>query len=252
MDLALGQVALACAAAALAGAINAVGGGGTFVTFPTLLWLGLPAIEANATSSAALWLGFVGSMWAYRQQFKTYAHQAKSLVLVSTIGSAIGAAVLLAFDDAAFARLVPWLVGTATLLFAVAPWLQRRAAEATAPTQTATTALLVVQLAIAVYGGYFGGGMGILMLAAFATCGMADVHGGNALKSLLAFVINATAVLVFAGFGPLRWSLAVPMAVAAVAGGYAGAKLATGQTPQVVRRLVLALGAAVTIAFFCK
>ncbi len=238
---------MAAAAATVAGALNAVAGGGTFVTFGALVLLGVPAMTANATSTAALWLGFVGSIWGYRQHLPAARPLLPALGAVSIVGSAFGAWLLIRLGDATFERAVPWLLGAATLLFALAPRLQRHATAAGQPPRLVP--LVVAQVGIAIYGGYFGGGIGILMLSAFAMCGPSDLHAANGLKSLLAFAINTAAVVVFGAIGPLHWGLAAAMALGAAGGGWLGARLATRTAVGTLRWLVVAVGAVLTLLF---
>lgn len=252
MDSVDWRLLAAVAAAVVGGAVNAVAGGGTFVTFGTLVALGVPAVAANATSTAALWLGFVGSAWGYRQHLPAARPLLPALGAVSVVGAALGAWLLLVLGDAAFQRAVPYLLAAATVLFAVAPRLQRTAQAQPQPHAPRLLPLLCVQIAIAVYGGYFGGGIGILMLSAFAVCGMADLHAANGLKSLLAFAINTAAVAVFGVLGPVQWRLALVMAAGAALGGWLGARLATRSATGAVRWLVVAIGAVLTVVFWIR
>ncbi|MBM4342554.1 MAG: sulfite exporter TauE/SafE family protein [Deltaproteobacteria bacterium] len=250
MDFDVAIAAPAVAAALMAGAVNAIAGGGTFVTFGVLVALGVPALEANATSTAALWLGFVGSTWGYRRHLGPARALLPALGPVSVAGAALGAWLLVRLGDDAFQRAVPWLLATATVLFAVAPRLQGLRDPADRAPRVAP--LIGAQVVIAVYGGYFGGGIGILMLTAFALCGIGDLLAANGLKGLLAFAINAAAVAVFGAIGPVRWPLALTMAIAAALGGWLGAHVATRSTAVAVRWFVVATGALLTVAFFCK
>lgn len=230
-------------------AINAVAGGGSFLTFPALLWAGMPPIAANATSTVALWPGSLGSAWGYRGELSEVRRWLLPLGLVSAVGGWVGARLLLATGDQAFANLMPLLLGGATLLLALQgrlmPHLQRLAPRAS----TSMVALLAAQAAIAVYGGYFGGGMGILMLAAFAVLGLRDLHVANGLKSLLGAGINGVAVMVFAASHQVAWRYALPMVGASVAGGYLGARLARRVRPELVRQIAVVTGALLTLWF---
>ncbi len=232
-----------------AAAINSVAGGGSFLTFPALLWAGMTPIAANATSTVALWPGSLSSAWGYRGELAEVKRWLLPLGVVSAVGGWVGARLLLATSDQAFANLIPLLLGTATLLLALQgqlmPWLQRLAGGRS----SSGAALLAVQAAIAVYGGYFGGGMGILMLAAFALLGLRNLHVANGLKSLLGAGINGVAVVVFAASGQVAWRLALPMVVTSMAGGYLGARLARQVRPALVRQLLVVTGALLTLWF---
>lgn len=242
--------AMALAAAFAGGAINAVAGGGSFLTYPALLALGLPPVCANATSTLALWPGSAASAWALRGQLRPAVGVAGPLLLVCASGSSLGAWLLLRGGDASFAKAVPWLFALATVLFAAAPWLVGRLRRG--GDRLALVPLLAVQFAVATYGGYFGGGQGILMLAAFALCGIGDPLAANALKSLLGWATNGTALLIFAGFGPVQWQAGLPMLLCGIAGGYAGARLSLRVPAAVLRAAVVVLGAAATALLFLR
>lgn len=242
------ELAVLVAAAVAAGAINSVAGGGSFLTFPALLLSGVSPIAANATNTLALWPGSVASAGAYRRDL---AHERRALLVlaaVSLAGGLVGAVLLLGTPEQTFAALVPWLLGGATLLFAVGPRLTRGRPARWG--QLGTVAAL--QFLIAVYGGYFGGGMGILMLAGLSLLGMTDIHAMNGLKVLLGVVINGIALVAFAFAGVLVYPIGLAMAVGAVVGGYGGPLLAK-RVPQVwVRRFVLAVGVVLTGYFFVR
>jgi hypothetical protein len=236
------------------GALNAVAGGGSFFTFPVLILLGVPPIVANATSTVALWPGGVASAVAYRRELGRRRAGLIALSLASLAGGGLGAWLLLWSGDVTFARLVPWLLLTATVLFAASGPLVARLRAADRPALPPNRWILgaIVQLAIAVYGGYFGGGMGILMLAAFALSGMPDVHEANARKSWLGALINGVAVVTFIAAGKVRWAEALIMVVGAIMGGYGGAALARRIDPAPVRRFVVGAGLVLTVVFFLR
>ncbi len=245
----LGQSALILAASTVGCAVNSVAGGGSFFTFPVLVFGGMAPIAANATSTVGIWPGSLASTWAYRKDVSALRAQLPVLTVASLAGGLLGALLLLWTRNETFARIVPWLLLTATLLFAVSgravAWLRARNRGALHP------ALLVAgQFAIAAYGGYFGGGMGILMLAAYALAGLTDVHAMNGLKSLLGAAINAAAVVTFVLAGIVQWPQAMLMVAGSVAGGYFGARLAKRVPAARVRQLVIATGAAMTLKFF--
>ncbi|HEX8995029.1 MAG TPA: sulfite exporter TauE/SafE family protein [Ktedonobacterales bacterium] len=268
-------------AAILAGALNSVAGGGSFISFPTLLFTGVPSIAANATNTVALWPGSLASIPPYRKDF---AHERRELVIfsiVSVIGGVLGAIILLRTPQPLFQRMIPWLLLIATLIFAfgnnAAQWLrslrervqpddvadpamsetgeQREKSEAGSLTRITPGALVVVlliQFVIALYGGFFGGGIGIMMLAGFALLGMRDIHAMNALKVVLASVINGVAIVAFAIAGAIYWPQALLMVVGSVIGGYGGAALAHRVPPRYVRWFAIAVGLIISAYFFIK
>lgn len=260
-------------AAILAGALNSVAGGGSFISFPTLLFTGVPSIAANATNTVALWPGSLASIAPYR---KDLTHERRELILfssVSVVGGVLGAVILLRTPQALFQRMVPWLLLIATLIFAfgnnVALWMRRRrgapAASAADGAMADATAIgadtphiapgamvivLVIQFIIALYGGFFGGGIGIMMLAGFALLGMRDIHAMNALKVVLASVINGVAIIAFAIAGAIYWPQALLMVVGSIIGGYSGAALAHRVPAQYVRWFAISVGLVISAYFF--
>jgi uncharacterized membrane protein YfcA len=236
-------------AAAIGGAINAVAGGGSFVCFPALLLVGVPPIAANATNTIALWPGTVASAVAYRRELEDVRRELIALGIASLAGSWVGATLLLETSNRAFVLFVPWLLLFATLVFSFGGAIGRRLVRgAPAPLGLA----IVVQSAIAVYGGYFGGGMGIMMLAVLSLLGMSELHRMNALKTVLATVINGVAVVVFIAAHAVAWTPGLVMVVGGIAGGYGGAAMARRVEPRNVRRLVLAIAWTITLYFFAK
>lgn len=248
------SAALLVLAATAGGAMNAVAGGGSFLTFPSLLFAGVPAIPANATSSVALWPGSLASAWGYREDLGHEARVLRWFGAASLVGGLAGALLLLLTPEVTFRALVPWLLLGATAIFAFGPLLARRLRDAGGLSHRVTTrALLVlalVQLLVAVYGGYFGGGIGILMLAAFAAMGMEDIHAMNGLKAVLALLINGVAVAAFLVAGVVRWPEALLMVAGAVLGGYLGARGAKKVDPKWVRAFVIAVGLLLSAYFF--
>ena len=227
-----------------AGALNAVAGGGSFLTFPSLVLAGLPPVSANATSTVALWPGSGASVGAYGREL---GHHGRSRLAVltgaSVVGGLLGALLLLWTPSEVFVRLAPYLLLGATLLYGGAPlWARRRATAIRARAERSLAALAAVQLPIALYGGYFGGGIGILTLAALDMLGLADAREANALKVLLVACVNGTAVVAFALSGAVAWPQAVLMALGSAAGGYWGAGWARRLDPRWLRALVVAVG----------
>ena len=243
------RLLLVVMAAAIGGAINAIAGGGTLVTFPALVGLGVPAIVANATSTVALWPGAIASMYGYRHELAGVRSWAIRFAIPSLLGGLAGALLLLRTPGERFDQIVPWLVLGATLLFVVQrplmAALRKRGGEsvnADPASQPPSVALLLFQFGIAVYGGYFGAGIGILMLAALGFMGFTNIHRMNGLKNWGGLCINVTAAVTFALLGLVNWPVAIAMAAGAMAGGYAGSKLAQRVTKESVRIAVIVIG----------
>lgn len=231
-------------AAVIAGGINSVAGGGSLVSFPTLIWLGVPPIAANATNTTAIWPGTVGSVWGYRQELGSIDPRVYALIVPSVIGGVAGAVLLYRTPAVVFDRLVPFLILFATCLFMAQEPLQRRFNLAAAPPAGSEwlSWTMAFQLAVAVYGGYFGAGIGILMLAALSLMGHTDIHRMNGLKNLLATCINGVAAAYFVTAGLVIWSDALVMAVGALVGGVGGANIARRIGQRAVRRIVVVVG----------
>jgi hypothetical protein len=241
------------ASAVVGGGLNSVAGGGSFLTFPALIVSGVAPIKANATSTVALWPGSLASVGAYRRELASIRH-GKLLSVISLVGGLLGALLLLRTPSATFSALIPYLLLLATALFAFNGPIKGYMATVFKPAEEAKdnlpVPLLVSQLAIAVYGGFFGGGIGILMLAALGLLGLDNIHEMNAIKTLLASCINGIAVATFIIAGAVVWPQALLMLVGAVIGGYAGAATARKLNERLVRRFVIAVGCAMTIYFF--
>jgi len=221
------------------------------VTFPALLALGIPPINANATSTVALWPAAVGSMWGYRDELRGSRPWAIGFALPSLLGGALGAWLLLETPPHAFARLVPWLVLGATALFVIQRPLMRWFAthrDAQQPTDAELTArrppsaILVYQFFVGIYGGYFGAGVGILMLAALGFMGLGSIHRMNGLKNWGGLCMNAVAAGMFAFTSLVSWPFALTMAVGATIGGYMGSRTAQLVPQEMVRGAVVAIG----------
>lgn len=256
MEMTAGTAALLLCSAALGGGLNAVAGGGSFLTFPALLLSGVPPIDANATSTVALLPGSLAGAAAYRGP--RLPHRL-ALLLVSLLGGALGAWLLLRTSQRTFARILPYLMLPATLLFAAGPTLSARlrrrkvaTAEGAVPAGASLGLLLLGQLLIGVYGGYFGGGIGILMLAALSLFGMRDLHAMNALKNLLAGCMNGVAVVTFVAAGIVHWPQAALMAGGAAGGAFLSARYARRLPTWVLRLLVTLVGLAISAYLFVK
>ncbi len=241
--------ALLFAVAMLGGAINSVAGGGSFVTFPALLFAGVSPVTANATSTIALWPGTVASAFAYRRELHDVRRELLPMGLASLVGGLAGSLVLLRTSDSTFVLLIPWLLLFATILFSFGGWVAKSLLRgARAPLALATAS----QVFVAVYGGYFGGGIGIMMLAILALLGMADIHRMNALKTVLGALINGVAVVAFILAGAVAWAPGVVMIAGGITGGYAGAAVARRVDPKHVRWLVLGVAWTMTAYFFVR
>jgi len=228
--------------------MNSVAGGGSFLSFPALVFAGVPAISANATNNAAMWVGTIGSARGYREELREHRALLAPVIAVSIAGSLIGACLLLVTPQTLFLRLIPWLLLFATIVFATSPWLVP--ARATAPRHAPWQ--IVVQFFVAIYGGYFGAGMGIVMLAVLAFSGLPSFNAQNAIKNLLSVSINGVALVPFVIARIVDWRFAVPMAVVALLGGYFGARFFRRVPQRVTRTLVVAIGSAMTIVFFVR
>jgi uncharacterized protein len=242
-------------AAFVAGAINSVAGGGTLVSFPTLIWLGLNSVAANATSTVAIWPGTVGSMFGYRRELRAAEPRFLALIVPSLIGGIAGAVLLRLTPSSVFDRLVPFLILFATLLFMAQESVQRKLKTAGAQGRNSTGWLvgaMLFQLGVALYGGYFGAGIGILMLAALSILGLTDIHEMNALKVILGGTINGIAAAYFIWKGMVYWPYVLVMVVGAIAGGYGGAGVARKLGGRTVRRIVIGIGFSMAVSLFLK
>ena len=241
-------------AGALGGAMNAVAGGGSFVAFPALLFTGVAAIPANATNTLSLWVGTAASGGAYRDRLVTPRRILIPLLIASGVGGLAGALLLIKTPAHTFLRLIPWLMLAATLLFTFGKYLTRyiSANLSHSASNSAIGGASAAELLIATYGGYFGGGIGIMNLALFSALGMTDIHAMNALKVVLVTVINGIAALTFVVNGAVRWPQAIVMIVGAATGGYCAAHYAQKVPPVYVRALVIAIGFGMTAYFFAK
>jgi len=236
------------AAALLAGALNAVAGGGSFLTFPALIWAGVPPIAANATSAIAVSPGYLGSTLGFRQELRELpASRLRQEVLVAGLGGLAGAGLLLLTPGRLFSGLVPWLLLLATLLFALAPRLSRLGQGQGHPGWRLPGLLLV-----SLYGGYFNGGLGIMLMALYSLAGEQQLNTVNALKNLNSFVLSLLSVAAFAWAGAIVWPQAVWMMGLATVGGWLGARWARKLPAQQVRMGVIVTGAVMSLLFFLR
>lgn len=240
----------------IAGMINSIAGGGTLVSFPALVWLGRDPVLANATNAVALWPGSLAAAYGFRRELSTVRRWLLLLVVPSVIGGAVGGWLLLRTPTSTFERLVPFLILIATLLLAAQEMITKRlgtvARAHEKPTRGWVTFVFVFQLIVALYGGYFGAGMGILMLAALGLIGLTDMHQMNGLKNILAVFINGVAAVYFAVANAVLWKDAALLAMGAIAGGLIGARLARSLGRAFVRRAVVVIGLLMTVALLLK
>jgi uncharacterized protein len=246
------RVLIAAAAAFLAGGINSVAGGGTLISFPTLVWLGLAPITGNATSTVAIWPGSLGSIWGFRPELAQVPPRLKWLSISSLIGGGIGAILLRSTPAKLFERLVPFLILFATLLFIAEGPIQRKLRARSGSNSIGMGVAAILTLLVAIYGGYFGAGMSIMMLSALSFVGMSDILQRNALTSVFSLCVNGVAAILFISLGMVDWHYVLPMAIAAAVGGYGAAGLARRAGRVVVRRFVIVVGLAVSLILFVR
>jgi uncharacterized membrane protein YfcA len=243
-------------AAAIAGTLNAVAGGGTFISFPALMATGVPAVEANATNTVALWPGLAASTGAYLKRLDVPRRLLVPLVLTSVVGGFVGSLLLLKTPQHVFLRLVPWLLLGGTLLFALGNQIRALAGRSAVvedwrqSSWKVVTVISFIELLIGIYGGYFGAGIGFITLGMLAALGMHDIHAMGAIRTLLAVVINAAAVLIFVVARAVLWPQCLVMVAGATVGGWFGAHYAQKADPVKVRRVVIGIGFAMTAYYF--
>jgi hypothetical protein len=243
-----------------AGVVNAVAGGGSLVSFPTLLAVGYPTVDANVTNTVSLWPGYLSGALSYRDDLRTQRSRAVALGITGALGGAAGTVLLLVAPASVFDALVPFLVLVAVGLLAVQPriatWVRRRgdlraarrvaAGRSTRP-EHAGAALHLSTFAAATYGGYFGGGLGVILLAVLGIFLPDDLGRLNGLKNGLSLVVNTAALIGFGLFGPVAWAAVAVIGPASLAGGVAGSRLARRLSATVLRRVVIVWGTAVAI-----
>jgi len=237
-----------------AGAVNAIAGGGSFVSFPVLLFTGVPAVAANATNTFALWLGVTASGGAYRRRLNVSRRVAIPLIAASIAGGLLGALLLIRTPAETFLRVIPWLMLAATLLFAFGKYLTAFLAAGISreASNGAVAGASVFELFVAIYGGYFGGGIGIMNLAMFATLGMTDIHAMNALKVVLSSTTNGIATGTFVVAKAIFWPQAMVMTVGAILGGYFSAHYAQRLPQAWIRKFVILVGCGMSAYFFIR
>jgi uncharacterized membrane protein YfcA len=245
---------LLCLAALAAGAVNSIAGGGTLLTFPSLLTVVEPVV-ANATSTVSLVPGSLASGWGYRDEMQAARRWLLLLIWPSLLGGAVGALLVTELDPQFFEALVPWLLLIAATLFLFQPAIARLTGIGKTrelPSPRIQFGIVAFQFFIAVYGGYFGAGIGILMLSSLSLMGISDMNQMNALKCILGACINGVAVVVFIVERKVNWPLALLMSVASIVGGYLGARFARRLNSNIVRWLVIAIGFGMAGLFFYR
>jgi uncharacterized membrane protein YfcA len=256
MGLHFGQAFFLLVAAAIAGALNALAGGGSFISFPALLFIRIPAVAANATNTVALWPGLAASAIAYVKRLNAPPRVLVPLLVTSVAGGWAGALLLLKTPQHTFLRLVPWLLLGGTLLFAFGNSIRSMAGKTAVKDDLrnisghAILASAIAELLVSIYGGYFGAGIGFVTLAMLAMLGMHDIHAMGAIRTLLAVAINAAAVVTFVVAGAVLWPQCAVMIVGSLAGGWFGAHYAQKADPGKVRAVVIGVGISMSAYFF--
>jgi uncharacterized membrane protein YfcA len=230
-----------------AGVANGVAGGGTFITFPTLLGLGIPALQANLSTSVGVVPSYFGSLRVFREQLRPHTKLIKTLAPSCVLGAAAGCALLLNGSASTFRSVVPWLIGAGTLLFAASPLITKRLAHVRHDHAGRRWALYVGIFAVSVYGGYFGAGLGILLLAVMAVSLPLEIYELQGLRNALSIMINVAAAIIFVVHGHLAVQAVVMLLIGTLIGGWFGAWLTLRLSPTLVRVLVILIGAGTTI-----
>jgi uncharacterized membrane protein YfcA len=247
------RIGLLFAAGFIAGLMNAIAGGGTIISFPALIFAGISSISANATSTVALLPGTLAGMLGYRRLLPNIRKWIRAFAVVSLVGGLIGGILLTKTPEPLFNRLVPFLILFATILFTAQPFfahLFRLEATRTSPHWLRTA--IVFQILVSIYGGYFGAGIGILMLASLGLLGFQNIHEMNAVKNVLAFLINAVAAIYFVGKGLIEWPAAAMVAIGAIVGGFSGAHFSQKVPQKMVRVSITIIGLLITAVMFYK
>jgi uncharacterized membrane protein YfcA len=252
----IGGYAVIFFAAMAAGAVNAIAGGGSLISFPALLGLGVPAKLANTTNNAALWPGSIAGMIGFWEEVKKSRKLVAFLAVPSFIGGLLGAYILAQTPENVFRQLTPFLILFATLLFAgkdwFAQWTRRGAGDSDQITGAGGVAGFVLQLIIATYGGFFGAGQSIMMMAAFGIMGVRDIHEINGIKTASAVIVNGVALVYFITQDLIIWNLAIWMGIGAIIGGYLAARISKRINQEVLRWTVIAIGLIVSIVLFLR
>lgn len=249
------HVLVASAAAVLAGGISSIAGGGALVSFSALVWLGLPSITANATSTVAIWPGSLGSIWGFRRELGQADPRVKMLSISSLVGGTLGAILLRVTPAPLFERFVPFLMFFATMLFIVQEPIEKRLRDRRGQNNKADfwmPGAVGLNLLFAIYGGYFGAGMSIMMLSSLALLGKTDILRMDAVTSLYSLCANGVASILFISTRMVNWRFLFPMAIAALIGGYGAAGVARRIGRVAVRRFVVVVGLAMSVVLFFR
>lgn len=255
----IAQLFFLCTAAFVAGAVNSVAGGGTLLTFPALTWIlgssDSAAVMANATSTFSLFPGSIAATWGYRREMAGQGRWVLPLLIPSLIGSVVGTLLVVTQPEKIFQAMVPWLILAASALFLLQPAITKWTGIGrphARPSRATLVGIIAFQFVIALYGGYFGAGIGILMLSSLALMGLGDIHQMNALKSLLASAINGVSFVIFICYGRVNWTYGIPMLMAGIVGGYVGASVSRKLDKNVVRWVVIAIGFGLATYYFTR
>ncbi|MBX2804898.1 MAG: sulfite exporter TauE/SafE family protein [Hyphomicrobiales bacterium] len=245
------EIILIAGAGFICGCLNAIAGGGTFVTLPALIWVGIPPIAANATATATAVPGYCASVWAYRKDIRAEGSlRLEAIILLAAAGGVVGAVLLILTSSKAFAALVPWLLLTATTLFAVAPDMLKLLRTFHFDLSSPAAACLIL-LGVTTYGGYFNGGLGIIILAALSLQGYRNLHGMNGLKNLLSSILSIMSVITFMSADVIVWEVAAPMAAGNVLGAYLASRIVRKiRQVRYLRQAIIAIGSVMTAVFF--
>jgi uncharacterized membrane protein YfcA len=242
------EAVLIAVAGFLAGGVNAVAGGGSLISFPALVAAGLPTLDANVTNTTAVWPGYLGSAAAYRRELRTQGDRLRGLAITSVLGAAAGSAILLVAPGAVFDAIVPFLVLAGSVLLALQPRIARYVMARTEEGAGGQTAQLHIAIFLAaVYGAYFGGGLGVILLAVLGIFVADHLQRLNGLKAALSLLINTVALAAFALFGPVDWVAVAVVAPASLLGGYVGGRLARRLSPDALRNTIVVFGVVVAI-----
>ena len=249
----MADIAILLAAAFVAGALNAVAGGGSFLTLPALVFTGVPPVVANATGTVALLPGYAAGAWGFKDDMQAPPGLSmKAVVVLALIGGAAGAALLLVTPDATFRKIVPWLLLAATAMFAFGPQLRAWASKGNTNAAPSAAKAALGMLAVSIYGGYFNGGLGILLLALLGLLGQTNLNAMNGTKNLVSALLTAIAVAIYAAGGVVQWPQALIMMVAATLGGYLGARVARKIPPHWLRGGIVVTGLVMAGLFFWR
>ena len=244
----LAESVLIAVAGFLAGGVNAVAGGGSLISFPALVAAGLPTLDANVTNTTAVWPGYLGSAAAYRSELRTQGPRLRALAITAVLGAGAGSAILLAAPDAVFDAVVPFLVLAGSVLLALQPRIATAVlARSEAGGQGQTAQLHVAIFLAAVYGAYFGGGLGVILLAVLGIFVADHLQRLNGLKAAVSLLVNTVALVAFALFGPVDWGAVAIVAPASLLGGYVGGRLARRLSPDALRATIVVFGVVVAI-----